>query len=188
MSNIEQYQGGMEPVTMDTSILDEIISHGGSSDFIKLTDAGYMLGDEVRKSFSARIVGNKLQYVRWEGNNCDKIDVTHGMSAPEGYELRCQLTLAIGGERYTLDLSKTSTQYQYSPYVAYLKRQNLTPADVVTRLGFVKKTNSYGSYNQATFEMVGTIEQAVEAVKNVTPPVQEQAPPPPPKQDLPSGW
>ncbi len=152
--------------------------------WIKLTEGGFVLAKDEK--FLPELVGVIRQmrpyYVRWSTDNKtpEKIEYS-GQPAPEGFDLRCDLTLEIDGALYGLSLAKSSTKHHLAAYTNALKKNGLKPDQVVTRIRSKSITTSNGKFSIAIFEPVSGIgapiqkPEPIKPVVDVTPRPQQQA-------------
>jgi hypothetical protein len=149
--------GETSPAIPDENIQNVIDLSEDIAIWCKLVLGGFQFAnqDKIVPELVGPMVSIQSYLINFDAGDRQPAKLPHvksDLEIPEGYSRRCDVKVLTGGQVVGISLAPSSTKFQLSPYLKYLKNQGLRPEDVVTRITSKQVSNNMGTFCVAVFE------------------------------------
>jgi hypothetical protein len=149
------------PVIPDENVEAVIDLSDDVAIWCKLVPGGFQFAnqDKIVPELVGRVVSITPYLINFDAGDRVPAKLPHvksDLEIPEGYSRRCDIKIVNGGQVVGISLAPSSTKFQLSPYLKYLKNQGLRPEDVTTKINSKQVSNNMGTFQVAVFEMTNS--------------------------------
>ncbi len=161
---------GIVKVSIDETVIEQIIRAGDEVTFYpKLTEAGFLLGDNVYKEFQGQIIQVSVHGGKFEEGEYKSVPLPEDGQLPEGYTPRAELTAIVNGQRLCIRVPGWTYRNRLSKYCELLKRNRHKLGEVFTKIEVTHEKYKEKTFAALRFQAVGKVDQSGSSPIDIAP-------------------